>query len=378
MNNCFYGSKKSFLVSLQEDFIASKLGIKMDLSREHYRAMIFYDFRSGLTQQQSYDRMHSAFGNEAPSKTTIYRWFQEFRFGRNTLSDEFREGRPSTAVVPENIDAVREMIELDRHVTYDEIHASLGIGRSAIQSILHDHLNVKKLCARWIPHNLTEDQKKGRVKWCKEMRKRFNSGLSNHVYDIVTGDETWIYSYEPERKNQSAVWVFQNEQKPTKVVRSRSVSKKMIACFVSKTGHVATVALEDRRTVNADWYTTICLPEVISELRKNNRNRRIILHHDNASSHKAGQTMEYLKAKNVELMSHPPYSPDLSPNDFFTFPKLKDKLRGQRFSSPEEAIEAYKNCILDMPSSEWQNCFVDWFDRMEKCIELNGVYFEKQ
>ena len=66
---------------------------------------------------------------------------------------------------------------------------------------------------------------------------------------MVSGDESWIYSYEPENKRQSAVWVFQDEEKPTKVIRSRSVSKKMVATFVSKSGHVATIPLEDRRTV---------------------------------------------------------------------------------------------------------------------------------
>ncbi|GBP40023.1 hypothetical protein EVAR_19150_1 [Eumeta japonica] len=65
------------------------------------------------------------------------------------------------------------------------------------------------------------------------------------------------------------------------MARERSTSKRMIASFVNKTGHVATVALKNCRTVNSDLYTTIFLPEIIDELRKNNRYRRIILHHDN-------------------------------------------------------------------------------------------------
>lgn len=172
--------------------------------------------------------------------------------------------------------------------------------------------------------------------------------------------------------------MFQDEPKPTKIVRSRSASKKMIAAFFSITGHVATIALENRRTVNADWYTTICLPEVIGELRKTNRNRRVILHHDNASSHTAGQTIEYLKAKNVELMSHCPYSPDLSPCDFFLFPFVKNKMRGKRFLTPEEAVDAFTQHVSEIPTSEWHKCFQNWFDRMQKCIDLKGDYFEKQ
>ncbi|CAH1997846.1 unnamed protein product [Acanthoscelides obtectus] len=105
----------------------------------------------------------------------------------------------------------------------------------------------------------------------------------------------------------------------------------MVAIFVSKAGHIATITLNEQRTVTADWYTTICLPKVISELRKINSERRLILHQDNASSHTAQKTRQYLTEENVELLDHPPYSPDLRHNDFFTFPKIKNRLRGEYF-----------------------------------------------
>ncbi|CAH1987046.1 unnamed protein product [Acanthoscelides obtectus] len=124
-------------------------------------------------------------------------------------------------------------------------------------------------------------------------------------------------------------------------------------------------ALNEQRTVTADWYTTIFLPKVITQLRKINPERRIILHQDNASSHTAQKTRQYLTEENVELLDHPPYSPDLSPNDFFTFPKIKNRLRGQRFKSPEEAVDAFKNAVLDLPANEWNKCFENWLERMQ-------------
>ena len=281
-------------------------------------------------------------------------------------------------MTPEHIDAVRKLIASDRHVTYDEIEASLNISRTRVHSILHDHLKVKKVCSRWIPHNLSQAEKDVRVKWCQENLKKFNSGASKHVYDIVTCDETWIYSYEPETKQQSTVWVFPDDPRPTKVVRARSASKKMIAAFFGKSGYIATVPLEDHRTINALWYTTICLPKVVAELRKKNSKRRIILHQDNASSHIASLTMDYLKREKIELMTHCPYSPDLAPNDYFLFPFIKNKMRGQRFNNSEEAVEAYKCHVSAMPLSEWHKCFENWFIRMQKCIDAAGEYFEKQ
>ncbi|GBP86840.1 Putative uncharacterized protein FLJ37770 [Eumeta japonica] len=95
-----------------------------------------------LTAQQSHARLRTAFGNKAPFKMAIYNWFAEFKPGLVNLSDEVRDGRSSTAVDNKYIDAVRRMIETDRHVTYHEIRTSLGIGMSQIQSILQKHLDI--------------------------------------------------------------------------------------------------------------------------------------------------------------------------------------------------------------------------------------------
>ncbi|CAH1996707.1 unnamed protein product [Acanthoscelides obtectus] len=304
----------------------------MELNREHFRAIIYYNFQRQLSQQECLAQVLSVFGNEAPHQSAISRWYGEFKRGRVSRSDDPRVGK---------------LIIEDRHVTYREFEASLKISKTSIQKILHEELGVRKLVSRWIPHLLTEEQKAARVNCC---------------------DESWIYCYEPENKRQSAVWVFQGEEKPT----------KMVATFVSKAGHIATIPLNEQRTITVDWYTTICLPKVITELRKINPERRIILHQDNASSHTAQKTRQYLMEENVELLDHPPYSPDLSPNDFFTFQKIKNKLRGQRFQSPEEAVDALKNAVFDLPANEWNKCFGNWFERMQMCINLRGEYFEKQ
>ncbi|CAH1972707.1 unnamed protein product [Acanthoscelides obtectus] len=307
----------------------------------------------------------SVFGNEAPHQSTISHWYGEFKRGRVSLSDDPRVGAPKMAVTQENVDSVRKLVIDDRHVTYREIEASLKISKTSIQKILHEKLGVRKLASRWIL--VTEEQKAARVDWCQKTLDRFNSGNSKYVYSIVSGDESWIYCYEPENKRQSA---------PTKVIRSRSVSTMMVATFVSKAGHIATIPLNEQRTVTADWYTTICLSKVITELRKINPERKIILHQDNASSHTAQETRQYLTEENVELLDILHIVP--IPNDFFTFPKIKNRLHGQRFQSPEEAVDAFKNAVLDLPANKWNKFFENWFERMQMCINLRGEYFEKQ
>ncbi|CAH1958983.1 unnamed protein product [Acanthoscelides obtectus] len=227
----------------------------MELNREHFHTIIFYNFQRQLSQQECLAEL-LYFGDEAPHQSTISRWYEEFK---------------------EIVDAVRKLIIEDRHV-------SLKISKTSIQKILHEELG-----------------KPARVNWCQKMLDRFNSGNSKNVYSMVSGEE-----------------------KPT----------KMVATFVSK-AHIATNPLNKQRTVL--W---IGIPPF---LRKINPERRIMLHQDNASSHTTQKTRQYLTEENVELLDHPPYSPDLSPNDLFTFPKIKNRLRGQRFQSPKEAVDAFKN-----------------------------------
>ncbi|CAH2021350.1 unnamed protein product [Acanthoscelides obtectus] len=234
----------------------------MELNREHFRAIMYYNFQRQLSQQECLAELLSVFGNEAPHQSTISRWYGEFKRGRVSLSDDPRVGAPKSAVTQENL--------------------------------------VSK----------TLD--------------RFNSGNS-----IVSGDESWIYCYEPENKRHSAVWVCQGEEKP-KVIRSRSVSKRWSRHFVSIAGHIATIPLNEQRTVTADWYTPfVC--------------QKIILHQDNASSHTAQKTRQYLTEENVELLDHSPY---------------------------KEAVDAFKNAVLDLPANEWNKCFENWYERMQMCINL--------
>jgi histone-lysine N-methyltransferase SETMAR len=352
----------------------------MELNREQFRALIYYDFKSNLTQQQCLERLHTAFGECAPSRTTIFHWYAEFKRGRGSLEDDPRPGRPLESVTVENVSRVRELVKQNRNISCRQLQQTLGIGSAAINLILHERLGLRKIASRWIPHLLTDGQMAQRVDFCRFMLEKFDGGSSKSISEIVTGDETWIYQYDPETKQQSTVWVFEDEDPPTKVVRSRSVGKQMLAVFFRRSGPVAVIPLLEQRTVTAQWYCEVALPSVFQKLedsRPGTGLRGILWHHDNASSHTAARTIGFLSSSGVQLLPHPPYSPDLSPCDYFLFPKLKSKLKGIRFESPESAVHAFESLILSVPQSEWHNCYTDWFRRMQLCISSNGKYFEK-
>ena len=196
--------------------------------------MMFYDFKRGLSFQESHATLVATFGDIAPSKSSVHSWFKEFQRGRQTLEDESRPGRPPEVVTEKNTQLVKKLIDEKRNSTLQELEQASGIPATSVFRILHDQLGARKIASRWIPHLLTPEQKEQRVEWCHFMLEKFDRGRSKCVYDIVTGDETWICCYEPESKRQPTVWMFDDEPPPTKVVRSRSTKKQNGGGFLYK------------------------------------------------------------------------------------------------------------------------------------------------
>jgi hypothetical protein len=116
-----------------------------------------YNFARGLSVDQCLKEMAPVLGDDCPHCTTIFRWYQEFQRQNFSLEDAPKSGCPASSVT-ENIAAIRKMLQSDRHVTYRQIEVRLDIPASAIHSILHDHLQVRKVCSLWVPHAFNDEQ----------------------------------------------------------------------------------------------------------------------------------------------------------------------------------------------------------------------------
>ena len=167
------------------------------------------------------------------------------------------------------------------------------------------------------------------------MLHKYDRGASKHVYDIVIADEWWIYSYEPESIQQSTVGVFPEEPNITKVARAWSTSKHIIACFFGKTGLVSIVSLQQSWT---EHFFASYIP----------RNQE---HQPPKMDYSSPRQCEFSHIGWNNCIFEQSKHPDLAPNDFCLFPYVKNKIRGQRFSTPEEALDAFRMHVLEIPQS---------------------------
>jgi hypothetical protein len=99
---------------------------------------------------------------------------------------------------------------------------------------------------------------------------------------------------------------------------------------------------------------------------------------DNAPAHKAASVCQFLTQKNVTTLYHtsPPYTPDLSPPDYFLFSKLKMKLKGLHFADVDEIQEAVTDELKKVQKEEFSSALQKLYDRAKACIYANGAYFE--
>ena len=106
------------------------------------------------------------------------------------------------------------------------------------------------------------------------------------------------------------------------------------------------------------------------------QNQNLIIHHDNAPAHRSFKVSQFLTKNKMSEIPHPPYSPDLALCDFFFFPKLKLRMKGQRFDTTEEIQEESRWVLDTIPKWEFQGCFQAWQKGWDRCISAKWEYFE--
>ena len=113
-----------------------------------------------------------------------------FNDGRESVENDPRVGRPVCVLMDKNLATVKMLTEEDAHYTVQEIEELSGIQSSSVLMILREQLGLRKICARWVPHLLSDEQKQSRVRLASQVIEKYDKCDSRHLEGIVTDDET--------------------------------------------------------------------------------------------------------------------------------------------------------------------------------------------
>ena len=175
--------------------------------------------------------MQKAYGNEAVNRSNFFRWFSRFRGRRELVEVDERGGHPKSNRTEVNIAAVPDLVKNDCRITSRMIAESLNIPTTVVLRILKEDLGKRKLlCARFIPHSLTPEQREDRVTSCQGIVV-MTVADKTFFNKIITGDETWCFACDPERKRQISEWVGETSPRLKKLKFQTSRVKTMLINF---------------------------------------------------------------------------------------------------------------------------------------------------
>ncbi|KAG5315261.1 MOS1T transposase, partial [Pseudoatta argentina] len=156
------------------------------------RSVIRYLVWKGKTPVEVYNEVKTAYGDKGMNRTSVFKWCREFKNGRTSVHDDQRSGRPSI-LTDDIVEKIGNALRDDRRLTVDEFSAMFPqISRSLLHETITETLGYRKLSARWVPKQLTDQHKLNRVEAGREFLRRYKLYGDEFLRSIVTGDETWV------------------------------------------------------------------------------------------------------------------------------------------------------------------------------------------
>ena len=205
---------------------------------------------------------------------------------------------------------------------------------------------MRKVCAKMVPKNLTIEQKANRRDVCLHLLDRLERE-PEFFRRVITGDELWILEYDPETKAQSRGWHTANSPRPKKARMSKSKIKSMLFFFWQSgnrpQGICATRAkCQSNFLSGSPWKTQekggTCATRHYTHLNAAPRQRPL--------SH--GSFHQWIFGRKKHFCgSSAPYSPDLTPYDFFLFFRLKNHLKGRHFGTLDNIQKSVTDELKD-------------------------------
>ena len=140
--------------------------------------------------------------------------------------------------------------------------------------------------------------------------------------------------FESQRRADNNQWKRKDQKRPCIAKRTISSKKMLYAIFFNSSRAVVQMPCPSGHTVTGRSYKKSVLKKAKEFYNKESKGwSGVHLLHDNASSHTCEVVKSFLASEKVKVLNRPPYSPDLSPCDFFLFPRLKKMLSGNKYTS---------------------------------------------
>ena len=188
--------------------------------------------RLNIDSKQIFNELCGIYGPQTISLRTVLWWVKAFKAGKFSVEDATRPGRLKTSVTKANIAAVKIVVEQDARLSVKDMASCTGISEGSVQTILKKHLDLRKVCARYVPHLLTEEQKTQRLKRARELLKTYKGCNSRVISNLLTFDETLVHMFEPQRGADNKQWKRKDKKMPIYCQKNHKFEKDVVRNFL--------------------------------------------------------------------------------------------------------------------------------------------------
>jgi len=255
-----------------------------DFNNIKTRAVIKFFFLQGKAPKVIHAILKETLQEHAPSYATVKNWVAQIKRGDFSTCEAPCPGRPKTVTTPEIIDEIHEIILEDRRISDKSIVEQLGISREWVGSIILEDLDMRKLSVKWVRKCLNADQKR---QWCQSSEQHlefFRRDPYDFLSRLVTMDETWLYHYDPETRQQSLEWRHSGSPRPKKFRAQKFPGKVLASIFWDQDGILLFDYLPKGQTINVEYYSSLLVQ--LKEIRRGKVTKGVLFLHDNAPAHR--------------------------------------------------------------------------------------------
>ena len=104
------------------------------------RSAIKFCLRNEISVAATFRMLQKAFGDLTMSQKNVYKWYKDFKEGRERVDDMERSGRPSISTNEQHVNQIKELVHKNRTLTIRDLTDTMAISRELLNTVSKDIL----------------------------------------------------------------------------------------------------------------------------------------------------------------------------------------------------------------------------------------------
>ncbi len=125
-----------------------------------------------ITLTECYQFSKEAYGENSLSCVHVFEWYKRFSEGRESTEDDQHPAQPVSTL--QTVTKINEIVCGDHFMSIQMNVETVNANEETVRKILHDELNMNKVCVKLVPKTLNSDQRLIHQQICSNFLERLD------------------------------------------------------------------------------------------------------------------------------------------------------------------------------------------------------------